>query len=435
MRPVSSLSLLTLGFVGSWQILLFWLSVYILVFGIRDKRRMVPAKRNLLLILLCFVNYTLFQCTIDFTAQKSVTQTMIRITEGYAALPALCLIAVCAALTVLEISLVLSMHRWYDTHITSASIKETIETLPVGICAYEPSGKIMLRNKTMEQICRNLTGSPLLNGIEFVQTLEEKKSDLSNFVMPLPDYSVWSFTKDEICNENTCFTLLIAYNVTEAYQKTQVLEQRQKAVQALNRELVAYNRKIEQITAQQEILNAKVRIHDELGSGLLAIKRCLVTGSTDRQRAELLERLKGNIRFLQEGAVSAEQDEYALILSTAEDLGVSVQIIGTLPQTQPEKHIMATAIHECFTNIIRHTDCDTLNIIITEDTQYFTARFTDNNTRPVGEIAETGGLSSLRDLVEHAAATMKITTDPRFCLTLSFPKEVEKNGLSGFDRR
>lgn len=434
MRPISSLSMLVLGIFGSWQIFLFWTSVYILISGFRDKRRISPYLRNTLLLLLCFVNYALFQCTIGYTAQNAVTQTMIRIVEQYAKLSAIGLIAVCFLLTAVEIFLILSMRRWYNTHITSASIKETVETLPVGICAFEPNGKIALRNKTMEQICRSLMGFPLLNGNEFVQTLTEKKSDFTEFTVSIPDYGVWSFTKDEIHNERACFTLLVAYNVTEAYQKTQMLAKRQKTVQELNEKLMAYNKQIEQVITQQEILNAKVRIHDELGSGLLAIKRYLVSGGSEIERADLLERLKGNIRFLQQEAVFDERDEYSLILSTAENLGISVRISGALPQAEPNKHITATAIHECFTNIIRHTNGDTLYVRITEDEHTVTVQFTDNNTQPVSEIAENGGLRSLRDLAERSGGEMQIVAEPRFCLTITLPKEAEKYGLLCFDR-
>lgn len=434
MRPISSLSMLILGILSSWQMLLFWACVYILIFGLRDKRRINLALRNTLLLLLCFVNYTLFQCTVGYTSQNPVTETMIRIVAWYAKLPAIGLIAVCILLTAIEVYLIISTRRWYDTHITSASIKETIDTLPVGTCAFEQSGKITLRNRTMEQLCRNLTGLPLLNGNEFVRQLTEMKSDLTDFAVALPDYGVWSFTKDEIRDGSTCFTLLIAYNVTEVYQKTQMLAERQKTVRELNSKLLAYNKQIEQLITRQEILNAKVHIHDELGTGLLAIKRYLVSGGSEKERADLLERLKGNIRFLQQEAIPTEQDEYSLILKTAENLNVSVRVTGTLPQTEPSKHILATAIHECFTNIIRHTNGDTLYVSITEDVDKVTAQFTDNNTHAVSAIVETGGLRSLRDLTEQAGGEMKIAVSPQYSLTITLPKEVENYGLSCFDR-
>lgn len=434
MKPISSLSMLAFGLLDSWQMVQFWLCVYILIVGLRDKRRMNSGLRNALLLLLCFVHYTLFQCNVAFTAQNSHWETMLSAVEWYVALPVLLVVGICLVLTAVEVYLFFSMRRWYNTHITSASIKETIETLPVGICAFEPSGTITLKNKTMEQLCRSLTGSPLLNGNELVQTLAEQKSDLTDFAVPLPNAGVWSFTKDEICHKRGNFTLLIAYNVTEAYQKTQMLAQRQKTVEELNKKLLAYNKQIEQVITQQEILNAKVRIHDALGASLLGIRRYLVSGGTEAERAEMLERLRENVRFLQQEAAPRLEDEYSLILSTAEDLGVTVRISGTLPRTEPNKHILATAIHECFTNILRHTNGDTLLVEITEDDHSLTARFTDNNTRPVREIAETGGLRSLRDLTEGAGGKMEITPTPQYALTITLSKEARTYGISGFDR-
>lgn len=430
MRPISSLSFLTLGILSSWHVLLFWGSVYILIFGFQEKRRMHPVLRNTLLLLLCSVNYSLFQLIVGYTSRNPVTETVIRIVAQFSELPVLGLAAAEIFLTITEAVLIRSTHQWYNTHITSASVKETIETLPVGICVFEADGKITLRNNTMDQLCRSFMGIPLLNGNEFVQRLTEKRSDASMFTVALPGNEVWSFTKDEIRNGKSCFTLLAAYNVTEAEQKTKMLAGRQKMVKELNRKLLAYNEQIEQIAAQQEILNAKVRIHDELGSGLLAIKHYLVSGGSDEERAELLERLKGNISFLQQEEIHDAEDEYALVLSTAENLGVSVRISGTLPQSEPGKHIMASAIHECFTNIIRHTNGDTLYVSIGDDDSAVTAWFTDNNTRIIDEISETGGLRSLRDLIEQAGGEMRITKEPRFCIAITLPKRGENYGIS-----
>ncbi len=429
MRPISSLSVFFLGILSSWQMLLFWAGVYILIFGLHDKRKMNLALRNSLLILLCFIDYTLFQCTIGYTTQNAVTSTMIKIVEAYSKLPALGLILACIILTAIEASLFITMNKWFNTHITSASIKEMIETLPAGICAYESNGKITLRNSTMEQLCRALTGLPLLNGNEFFQMLKEKKSDLTEFTVTLPDYGVWTFKKDDIIDGNNSFTLLIAYNVTDAYQKTQILAERQKTVEELNKNLLLYNKKIEQITTQQEILNAKIQIHDELGLNLLAIKRYLVTGGSSKEREELLEHLRSNINFLQQDESSIKQDEYKLILSTAKDLGITIKTDGDLPQSEPNKHIVATAIHECFTNIIRHTDGDTLYVELTEGEDSITTKLSDNNTKPVSDVSETGGLHSLRDLVERSGGKMLITTSPNYRLTITLPKETIKHGL------
>lgn len=423
MSPLSALPMLVLSLLSCWHMLLFWASIYIMISGCRDRRHITPFLRNVLLVLLCFTSYTLFQCTIGFTTQNSSTALMIHIVEQYAKLPAGGIIAVCILMTAIEVYLILSANRWYNTHITSASIKETIETLPVGICAYEDNGKVILRNKTMEQLCRTLMGLPLLNGNEFVQMLSEKKSNLTDFAVSLPDYGVWSFTMDKIREENVCFTLLIAYNVTEEYQKTQILSERQKTLQELNRKLLNYNKRIESVITENEILNAKIHIHDELGLDLLSIKHYLASGGSAKERDDLLVRLRRNIRFLQQEAFSVEKDEYSLILSTSEKLGVSVCISGTLPQTEPNKHIIATAIHECFTNIIRHTDGDRLYVQITEENHTVTVQFSDNNTQSVSEIAETGGLGSLRTLTEGVGGKMILTTSPSYILIITLPKE------------
>lgn len=217
---------------------------------------------------------------------------------------------------------------------------------------------------------------------------------------------------------------LIVSDITDTYRKTLELRRMQEKVSDLNIRLVKVNREIVELTVEQEILAAKVKIHDELGSNLLAIKRFLLSGGTEQEKAEIVERLRRSITFLQEEQ-TAVADEYELIIGTAKRLGVRVTVTGTLPQIEPQKHIVATAIHECFTNTLRHAHGDVLQVSITETENNIVAEFTGNGEQPTGKIREKGGLVSLRALTEQAGGHMTIRTTPSFTVTLELPKEVE----------
>lgn len=423
MRSLNTFPEYVIGFICCWQLLLIGGSIWILIVGMREKRRLKPALRNSLFILLTGVNYILFQCTGSYLSDTVDTEKIRRLSETFAQMPVCVLLILCFIITVIESSILFSINHWYNTHITSASIKEIIETLPVGICAYEKTGKITLKNKTMEQICRHLAQTALLNGNDFMQLLQEKKSNLAGFVVELGDYGIWSFTHEQLEDGNNQFFLLIAYDVTEAYEKTRMLHEKQQMVRELNTKLEEYNKRIKSVITAQEILNAKIRIHDELGEGLLAIRRYLTVGGTEKERTEMLERLKENVRFLRQESMTDEQDEYELMLTTAEKLGVTVLVDGSLPGKEPHKHVVATAIHECFTNILRHTDGDTLFISVSENDKSLNLFFTDNNSRPVEDISEKGGLCSLRMLTQQAGGEMLISSEPKFKLTITLPKE------------
>ena len=177
------------------------------------------------------------------------------------------------------------------------------------------------------------------------------------------------------------------------------------------------------LTAEREILNARVQVHDALGNSLLSIRRFLVNGGTEAEKKELTDRLALGVLFLKNDRPAAERDEYELMLETAAQLGVRVSVTGALPQSAPSKHILATAIHECFTNTLRHAHGDELRVEITQDGDFIEAVFTNNGEQPQGEITEKGGLVSLRALTEQAGGTMTIRFAPAYAVVIRLPKE------------
>ena len=106
-------------------------------------------------------------------------------------------------------------------------------------------------------------------------------------------------------------------------------------------------------------------------------------------------------------------------------LRVALLVTGALPQTEPQKHIVAVAIHECMTNTVRHAHGDELQIRVVEGEERMIVTFTNNGEAPAGEVEEKGGLSSLRELTEKAGGTMTVCTGPSFAIRLELPKEVE----------
>ncbi|MCQ2424818.1 MAG: hypothetical protein MJ070_01615 [Lachnospiraceae bacterium] len=428
MKTVSELSFTALGILGTWQMLLFLGSVWYLVMNCREKRWTKPIIGCLLSSLMVVFNYFSFQFSADTISPFGVHDWVKRAEMPYAKAPSILVISVCAVMTVIEVLLLRSSLRWYRTHITSGSIKEAIETLPVGVCAYEDSGKVTLKNTTMEQLCRRLTGQALLNGTVFSRALEEERNGLVERTVELPGFGVWSFEKDRIGEKNDEYSLLVAYNVTEAYRKTQTLNEKRRTLEELNDKLTEYNRRIETVVAERERLAAKIRIHDELGADMLLIRHCLTSSGDEKEKEEILYRANRNVSFLLEKD-EAHADEYEMVLKTAKELGVTVAIDGVLPGTEPQKHVVATAMHECLTNTLRHAHGDMLHISITE-TEYGTAvTLTNNGIQPTGEIREKGGLSALRALAEKAGGTMTVGIEPVFALTVTLPKEEKEYGI------
>lgn len=414
--------------MGVFTVLLFFTGIAALTLMHRQKR----AAGSVAALLAVVLSYCLFQYIGAFlreTGRGAASQTAERFTAIF---PDWLILSVCVVLTVSEVLLFYSIVSHRKNRITLMSIKEATDSLPMGILCYAPNGRILLANPAIERFCKMLTGELLTDGTLFAEKLHSGGFLPSchviyapgSFVIRVSDGTVWTVTEDIIPYEGISIQAVMVSDITDAYRKTQELRRVQEKVLALNAKLVKTNREIVALTTEQELLAAKVKIHDELGQNLLSIKRLILSGyGTEEEKADMIKRLRGNIDFLK-GKVDAPPDEYELMIGTARRLGVEVAVSGTLPQTEPMKHIIATGIHECFTNTLRHAHGSRLNVGITEDENRLVAVFTGNGDPPTGEIHEKGGLKLLRALIEQTGGKMTVSARPELSVTAELPKEV-----------
>lgn len=217
--------------------------------------------------------------------------------------------------------------------------------------------------------------------------------------------------------------VMTATDITEQYKNTQRLKAQQELVVKLNKELSEYGKQIVSSITAREVLNAKVKLHDELGANLLAIKRYILNGGTTEERIAIENILRKNLQYLKNETTVKEKDEYAVILDTAEKLDMKIKVIGELTETEPQRHVIVTGIHECLTNTIRHAGGDELTVTLEEDSNMLIARFKNNGKAPEDEIKERGGLALLKALTEENGGTMQILSKPEFELIIKLPKE------------
>lgn len=375
--------------------------------------------------------YFLEQCFVISLGDFVFSEWAAEIISVFVSLPDHLLILVCLFLAVGEAMLFRSIFRFEKSSISAMSVKEAMDSLPTGILCYAPEARVLLTNRTMQDFCRKAIGTELTDGADFVRVLHEgallpehkQESIGDGSVFCLADGSVWKLSEGEVLYEGHTVQVAFLSEITEVYRKTEELKELEHKVEKLGSELQKVNREIVSLTSEREMLYAKVKIHDEFGSNLLSIKHFLTYGGTEKEKAELAKALRENIAFLKNDTTPNTQDEYELLLSMAMRLGLEMVIKGNLPQTERNKAIMATAIHECMTNTLRHAHGDRICIEITEDAQSISAIFTNNGKAPEGEIRERGGLASLRELVVQAGGSMTVKILPAFSITIHLPKE------------
>ena len=169
---------------------------------------------------------------------------------------------------------------------------------------------------------------------------------------------------------------------------------------------------IRDYTIEKEKLDARIRLHDDLGKMLLLARR-YIQGRESRQ-SMLSVWLSGSRLLEEEPEADITADPYAYMALVAKDVGIRLAVEGELPKAPGTAEVVSAAIHECLTNTIRHAEGDELRIRCLAGR----IEFTNNGKPPQEEIQESGGLGMLRKMALARGIGMQVDSFPVFRLTL-----------------
>ena len=321
------------------------------------------------------------------------------------------------------------MIRFRRENLTPLAVKETIDLLPAGVAMAEEDGRVVFSNLTMNKVSRALTHhvltdiTPLLAFNE-TQTRpddgDEEKAQNGIFRVTVPDGSgVWQFTTDTTEEDNKTYLRLIATDISAQVEINAELQAKHDKLTEINRRLDLFNRNAERIIISQELLTARMQVHNETGHILLASRHYLEHPEAVNE-AEFLHTLKlTNAHLLNEYETDdTERDELSEAIDMASEIGVKVKLNGMIPEGGAPRAILAAAINECATNIRKHADGDQLSVNTETAGDAVSFTLVGNGKAPVGLVTETGGLASLRTLTEKEGGTMEITAEPDFTLLI-----------------
>lgn len=315
--------------------------------------------------------------------------------------------------------------------LTAMSVKEAIAALPVGLCFYDRTGRLLLLNEQVANDCRELTGKSLYDGNAFWECVSDgsvadgvtvTKSEGSSIVER--DGGRVTLYKRIVhdMNGKTVFELC-GTDISREFALKKELEQKNENLRKMNARLRKYGEIVAEGTREKEILAARIKVHGNLGSLILRTKKALMQDDYDRTS---LISAWNDILSLILAPDGDEQDKFAEADKTASDVGVRVFYDGKRPKkgTSAAK-IFATAVFECVTNTARHADGDELYAKMTEDEVAYKIILTNNGKQPEIEIKEGGGLSSLRTMTENAGGQMSVSSEGKFILTIIISKEAQ----------
>ena len=398
--------------------------------------RLGKKEKNIVISLILFVVYfAAFYMMLDgkfhyvepdyyYYMDVDYIRTWPKVTTAFCSLPA-------AAVLVAEIITAIYL-LWGTQHrkklrkesLTRTSVKEAIDLLPAGVAFAKEDGNVVFANLSMNAISHSRTGKNMTDITGY-----DQNSIYSDGT------KTWQFMQENITWRGKPYIQLTANDITEEARINDELKGKNKKLKEIRNRLEIYNRRAEQITISRELLNARRQVHSETGHILLASRHYMEHPDSIDEESFLGTLKLTNMHLLKEYEEDdTEVDQLAEAMEMAKAIAVRVKISGMIPEEGELRDILASAVNECATNTKKHADGDTL-IVTTEekdDTVIFTLTgngeppekdAADSGAVPEKTIKETGGLASLRTLVENAGGTMEIKADEAFTIIIKMKKE------------
>ena len=314
-------------------------------------------------------------------------------------------------LTVPGVLLLIYNVRYDKNFITPGSIKLFLDGLPCGICCWRENGRVLFSNVSMNILCAALTGNPLLNGNRFREAV---KGDILTV-----DGQVWRFSCRDIVLDGEKLIEMVASDITAEYAKTEALEKDKADLALLNRKLKEYYLSMDDAVRRQEILQAKVNIHDEMNRLMLSTMAAGTADTAELDRIFTLWEQNALILCMEadgEGGDSLEELAAALKLELCRQ--------DDIPEALSEKQrgLFFSAAKEAMVNAVKHAGAKTLAIGFEETEDRIFCRFTNDGAVPVNAVHFSGGLKNIALIAKKQGATVSAESDKSFTLTLCFPK-------------
>ena len=416
MTALELLSPFIRAFLALWALLLCLCLFLSTLLAVRKRRYLFSGFSAAL----CIPAYLMEQCLFDLSLSAK-TGVISGVTETLCSAPWIVWLTVYAVLTIAAI-LLLAYNIHYDkTFITPESIKAYLDQIPCGVCCWHDNGKVLFSNVCMNGLCQQLTGEPLLNGNQFRETV-------SGEIISIGERK-WRFSCGEALLNGEHLHDMIASDITAEYAKTQALEKDRAELARITRELREYSRGIDEMVRHQEILQAKVNIHNEMNRLMLS---SVAAESGDSEALDTILSLweQNALLLCMEASDAADSQAISRIEGLAKALHIHLVWQSDLPATLSERQraLFFSAAQEAVSNAAKHANATELQISFSARGPSVRCSFANNGQVRDSDVSFSGGLANLQRLAEKQGATVSVSTDDRFVLSLAFPAENPSNG-------
>lgn len=300
------------------------------------------------------------------------------------------------------------------------TVKQCFDILSDGVGYFSEEGMPFLVNKQMLRLCDLIGDSDRIDERKIISELARRGG---RWITQTKDGKIWDFRKTDILIRKHNVQEVVAYDVTEVYTLKKKREQQYKVLQKYNDHLRQFDDEIEQTVVQKEILLAKMKIHDDIGSLLIAFRHYFAKPERSNKQ-EILNRWRSLAEDIKKERRITE-DSWLRLKRDAEKWNLELQILGKIPNQTVIQNIFYAAIREALTNTVKHTKGTKVMCRITEAGGKMCIEIENDGESPKKPIIEGGGLGNLRRMVQGAGGIMDIQSQPVFKIKLELQQEEE----------
>lgn len=319
---------------------------------------------------------------------------------------------------------------YHRRKINRSSIQTAINELDCGLMYSVPKGTITLMNRCMERLAMEMFDEYPYDGNEFWTNIislnynsQCRRIDFTQWPAFLfTNGEVWSFQKQLINDNDRSYMEIIAKNMTDLYKKRKDAENETNKLKTLQDKLSRVLKNISEAGNEEELLNYKIRIHDQLGNAIVRTRKTLRDGDYGKENVEgILNVWENTVRAFEQNALEAtalEQGSMEEVYEQAGSLGIRLEVRGKFPENIP---VCVRAVREAMYNSVRHAFA---NEVIVESylagDGYHIKIYDDGNIH-IDKIKEGGGLSSLRQAIEEEGGELSISIEEGIVLDIFWP--------------
>ena len=161
-------------------------------------------------------------------------------------------------------------------------IKESFDSLPIAVCFFDKNGVVRLINHRMLAVASQLRKGGIQTLAELHDALRSPPSpvrclDPQLYIFRFFDGTELRFAEERIKTAaGLTYTQVTAADVTELMWRQKHLQEESAKLAEANERMRRLFEQMPEIIRQEETLAMKLRVHDDIGHSILAVRRALI---------------------------------------------------------------------------------------------------------------------------------------------------------------